>query len=43
MRYAPIIVLLVIISALFASAGMNEPAKWFGIFAVFIFLYGDDK
>lgn len=42
MRYVAIIA-LVIISALFAYVGMNEPAKWFGMFAVFIFLFGSDK
>ncbi len=42
MKYAAIIV-LAIISALFAVAGMNDPAKWFGISAVFIFFCGKDE
>jgi hypothetical protein len=42
MKYAAIIV-LAIISALFAAAGMNEPAKWFGVSAVFILFCGEDK
>ena len=41
MRYVAIIA-LAIISALFVYTGMSGPAKAFGAFAVFMFLFGKD-